>query len=199
MGWGLPAAVGASFGTNCGGVVLIAGEGGLMMTIGELATIMHHQLPVKLFIFNNGGYLTIKQTQEAGFDNEYMGINQETGISFPNFRDIAKAHSFNYMRIDDQIDLKRKVEQVVSSEGPFVCELMMDNDQAQAPKIMKRKLADGSMSQAPIEDLHPFLDPKEVEENLNFGKDQENLIVAKGRMRMREFDLAGYPSPENQD
>ena len=81
MGWGLPAAVGASFGTNCGDVVLIAGEGGLMMTIGELATIMHHQLPVKLFIFNNGGYL-IKQTQEAGFDNEYMGINQETGISF---------------------------------------------------------------------------------------------------------------------
>ena len=141
MGWGLPAAVGASFGTNCGDVVLIAGEGGLMMTIGELATIMHHQLPVKLFIFNNGGYLTIKQTQEAGFDNEYMGINQETGISFPNFRDIAKAHSFNYMRIDDQIDLKRKVEQVVSSEGPFVCELMMDNDQAQAPKIMKKKVS----------------------------------------------------------
>ena len=55
----------------------------------------------------------------------------------------------------------------------------MDNDQAQAPKIMKRKLADGSRSQAPIEDLHPFLDPKEVEENLNFGKDQENLIVDK--------------------
>ena len=87
--------MGASFGTNCGDVVLIAGEGGLMMTIGELATIMHHQLPVKLFIFNNGGYLTIKQTQEAGFDNEYMGINQETGISFSNFR-YRKSTQFNY-------------------------------------------------------------------------------------------------------
>ena len=63
-----------------------------MMTIGDLATIMHHNLPVKLFIFNNGGYLTIKQTQEAGFDSEYMGINNDSGISFPNFKDIAAAH-----------------------------------------------------------------------------------------------------------
>ena len=63
-----------------------------MMTI-DLATIMHHNLPVKLFIFNNGGYLTIKQTQEAGFDSEYMGINNDSGISFPNFRGYRRSSS----------------------------------------------------------------------------------------------------------
>ena len=172
MGWGLPASVGASFGTDEGKVVLIAGEGGLMMTIGDLATIMHHNLPVKLFIFNNGGYLTIKQTQEAGFDSEYMGINNDSGISFPNFKDIAAAHHISYLRVEDQINLAKKVKNVVTSDGPFICELIMDHDQAQAPKIMKRKLPDGTMSQAPIEDLHPFLDPQEVKENLSFGKDE---------------------------
>jgi len=170
MGWGLPASVGACFGSGLKKTVLIAGEGGLMMTIGELATIMHHKLPVKIFIFNNGGYLTIKQTQEAGFDSKYMGINKSTGISFPNFEKLALAYDIPFIKISNQKNLKNTINQIVYSDGPNICELIMDENQETSPRIMKRKKPDGTMSQAPIEDLYPFLNPEELEENLNIAK-----------------------------
>jgi acetolactate synthase-1/2/3 large subunit len=167
MGWGLPAAVGACFGGGKRRTVCIAGEGGLLMTIQELATIMHHQLPVKLFVLNNGGYLTIKQTQEFGFEGRIMGSNEESGISFPDFMKIAEAHRFKGVRLDSHRDLKQRIEEVMNHAGPVLCEIMMDPNQIQGPKAINRRNADGTMRQTPLEDSHPFLDPSEVAENLS--------------------------------
>ena len=80
----------------------LTGEGGLQMNIQELATIMHNKLPIKIFIYNNGGYLTIKQTQQLGFSNRIMGSNNSSGLSFPNYREIAKSHKIKYMKISIQ-------------------------------------------------------------------------------------------------
>jgi len=167
MGWGLPAAVGACFGGGKRRTVCIAGEGGLLMTIQEMATIMHHCLPVKLFVLNNGGYLTIKQTQEFGFEGRIMGSTEESGISFPDFMKIAEAHRFKGVRLASHQDLKRHIEDVMNQEGPVLCEIMMDPNQIQGPKSINRRNADGTMKQTALEDSHPFLDPSEVEENLN--------------------------------
>ncbi|MDA1330203.1 MAG: thiamine pyrophosphate-binding protein [Chloroflexi bacterium] len=167
MGWGLPAAVGACFGSGKKRTVCLAGEGGLLMTIQEMATIMHHRLPVKLFVLNNGGYLTIKQTQEHGFEGRIMGSNEETGISFPDFMKIAEAHRFKGIRLASHQDLKKRIEEVMNHEGPVLCEIMMDPNQIQGPKAINRRNADGTMKQTPLEDSHPFLDPKEIEENLS--------------------------------
>lgn len=167
MGWGLPAAVGACFAREKKRTVCIAGEGGFLMTLQEMATIMHHRLPVKLFILNNGGYLTIKQTQELGFENRLMGSNEESGISFPNFMKIAEAHCFKGVRLESHQDLKKHIEEIMNHEGPVLCEIMMDPDQMQAPKAINRRNADGSMKQTPLEDSYPFLDSKEIEENLS--------------------------------
>ncbi len=167
MGWGLPAAVGACFGSGKKRTVCIAGEGGLLMTIQEMATIMHHRLPVKLFVLNNGGYLSIKQTQELGFEGRVMGSNEESGLSFPDFMKIAEAHRFKGVRLKSHQDLKRHIEEVVSHEGPVLCEIMMDHNQIQAPKAINRRNRDGTMKQTALEDSYPFLDPKEVEENLS--------------------------------
>ena len=167
MGWGLPAAVGACFGSGKKRTVCIAGEGGLLMTIQEMATIMHHRLPVKLFVLNNGGYLTIKQTQELGFDGRLMGINEESGLSFPDFMTIAEAYRFKGVRLKSHQDLKKQIEEVMNHEGPVLCEIMMDPNQMQAPKAVNRRNADGTMTQTPLEDSYPFLDPKEIEENLD--------------------------------
>ena len=82
MGWGLPAAIGAFFASQQKRIVCITGEGGLQMNIQEFATIMHNKLPIKTFIYNNGGYLTIKQTQQLGFESRIMGSNKKTGLSF---------------------------------------------------------------------------------------------------------------------
>ena len=166
MGWGLPAAVGACFANGKKRTVCVAGEGGFLMTIQEMATVMHHKLPVKLFVLNNGGYLTIKQTQEFGFEGRLMGSNAASGLSFPDFMKIAEAHGFKGVRLASHQDLKQRLEEIMNHEGPVLCEIMMDPDQVQGPKAINRRNADGTMKQTPLEDSHPFLDPGEVEENL---------------------------------
>jgi len=167
MGWGLPAAVGACFGRGKKRTICIAGEGGLLMTIQEMATVMHHRLPVKLFVLNNGGYATIKQTQELGFEGRLMGINEESGLSFPDFMKIAEANRIKGVRLDSHQDLKKQIEEVMEHDGPVLCEIMMDPDQIQAPKAVNRRNADGTMKQTPLEDSYPFLDSSEIEENLD--------------------------------
>ncbi len=167
MGWGLPAAVGACFGGGKRRTVCIAGEGGLLMTIQEMATIMHHRLPVKLFVLNNGGYLTMKQSFEIGFEGRLMGSNEDSGISFPDFMKIAEAHRFRGIRLASHQDLKKHIEEAMSHEGPVLCEIMMDHNQIQAPKAINRRTADGAISPTRLEDSSPFLDPKEIEDNLS--------------------------------
>ena len=137
------------------------------MTMQEMATVMHHRLPIKMFVLNNGGYLTIKQTQEIGFEGRFMGSNEESGISFPDFVKIAEAHQFKTVRLTSHEGLKEHLEEIMSYEGPVFCEVMMDHNQIQAPKSINRRNADGSMKQTPLEDSYPFLDPEEIEKNLS--------------------------------
>ena len=166
MGWGLPAAVGACFAHHRRRTICIAGEGGLMMNIQELATVMHHALPIKLFVLNNGGYLTIKQTQQIGFDGRLMGATAETGLSFPDMLKVAQAHGIASIRLETQEDLAAQVQRVLEHRGPFMCEIMMDPNQEQIPKIISRRTSDGRMEQTPLEDMYPFLDREELEQNM---------------------------------
>ena len=91
MGYGLPAAIGASFAKEGGEVISLNCDGGMMMNLQELQTIVHHQLPIKIFIFNNDGYLMIKHTQKNLFKGEYVGTDRESGVSCPDFSRIADA------------------------------------------------------------------------------------------------------------
>lgn len=168
MGWGLPAAIGACFGSGLKRTICIAGEGGLMMSIHEMATLMHHKIPVKLFVLNNGGYLTIKQTQDLGFDGRYMGCDEDTGLSFPNLMEIAEAHSFKAVRLNSHLKLKEQIEDIMNHDGPVFCEIMMDPNQMQAPRALNRRSSDGTIIQTALEDSYPFLNPNEIEENLSF-------------------------------
>lgn len=136
------------------------------MTMQEMATVMHHRLPIKLFILNNGGYLTIKQTQEQGFDSRLVGSNASSGISFPDLMKIASAHGIKGVRLSTHQNLKNEIAKVLAFDGPVVCEIMMDPDQIQAPKVMGRRNSEGKMSAAHLEDSYPFLDVQEIEENM---------------------------------
>ncbi len=166
MGWGLPAAVGACVGSGKRRTVCITGDGGLLMNIQELATVMHHYLPVKLFILNNGGYLTIKETQQYGFESRYMGVNEETGISFPDFMKIAEAHRIPAWRVEDHPHLSSVITETLQSSGPSICEIMMNPDQPQIFRAIPRKKADGTTEYTPFEDLYPFLDRDELQKNM---------------------------------
>ena len=127
--------------------ICVAGEGGLMMTIQELATIKHHNLPIKLFIFNNGGYLTIKQTQEHGFEGRMVASNKESGISFPEFRHIAKGFGINYSCIKSHSGMRANVSKILEDKDPAICELILDHDQIQGPKAINRRDKNGNLQQ----------------------------------------------------
>lgn len=170
MGWGLPAAIGACFATNKRRTICLTGDGGFMMNPQELAVVKHNNLPVKIFLFNNGGYLTQKQSQEAGFNGRVVGSNPETGVGFPNFEKYAGAHDVAYVKISNHNNLKENLNKVLNMPGPVFCELMMDHNEVQGPRCANRILPDGKKVQSGMEDMFPFLDPKEIEENMSFSK-----------------------------
>ena len=143
MGWGLPAAVGACYASQKRRIICLVGEGGLQMNIQELATIMHNKLPIKIFIYNNGGYLTIKQTQQLGFGSRIMGSNSNSGISFPDYRKIAQSHKIKYMKIVNNKNLKKKINKILIGNKPMICELMLDHNQEQMPKAINRRMPGG--------------------------------------------------------
>jgi len=166
MGWGLPATVGACLAAGKAQTVCLSGEGGLMMNVQELATVMHNQLPIKLFIYNNGGYLTIKQTQQLGFEGRLMGSTPDSGISFPDFGVIAQAHRISYRRFENNTDLQNGLAGFLEEEGPGICELMIDPEQPQIPKSINKRRADGTTEPTVFEDLYPFLDGEELKANM---------------------------------
>ncbi len=174
MGWGLPAAIGAYFASKRKKIICITGEGGLQMNIQELSTIMHHQIPIKIFIYNNGGYLTIKQTQQLGFNNRIMGADKNSGLSFPEYKDIAKAHNIDYIKISNHLNISSKLDKILSSKKCVICELIIDPEQDQKPKAINRREA-GKTIPTDFEDLYPFISRKELEEN-NFEFVKKNIL-----------------------
>ena len=165
MGWGLPASIGVYFANKNNNIICLTGDGGLQMNIQELATIMHHRIPVKIFIYNNGGYLTIKQTQELGFNKRIMGSNKKTGLSFPNYRSISEAHNIDYVKIENHKQLFKNLNTILKTKKPIICELIMDNAQEQMPKAINKRGKDGKSQATIFEDMYPFLNKKQIAES----------------------------------
>ena len=136
------------------------------MNLQELQTVIHHKLPIKLFLLNNGGYQTIRQTQEYGFKDRIMGADPGSGVSFPDMERVAAAFEIPYIRVKQAADLSKRLAEAVSAEGPYFCEIMMDPEQGQYPRFLARKREDGTTMPTGIEDLYPYLDPEELRSNM---------------------------------
>jgi acetolactate synthase I/II/III large subunit len=166
MGYGLPAAIGASFARNRGEVLCLNCDGGMMMNLQEIQTIVHHQLPIKLIIFNNDGYLMIKHTQKAILDGRYSGTDRESGVTCPDFSAIAKAFGMEAFQIRTWEDFDSVVPLVQSARGPVICEVFMHPEQPFSPKLSLSVQRDGTLISPPIEDLSPFLPREELRSNM---------------------------------
>jgi len=135
------------------------------MNIQELATIMHNKIPIKVFIFNNGGYLTIKQTQQLGFDGRIMGADKGSGVSFPNYKKIAQSHNINYSIIKSNKNIKNTLKRIINLKGPYICELLMDPNEEQVPKAINKRTPEGKTVPTKLEDMYPFLSNQELNSN----------------------------------
>lgn len=134
MGCGLPAAVGASFARYKGRVLCLSTDGGMMLNLQELQTIAHHQLPVKIIVFNNAGYGMLRQTQEKA-SMRLSGVNEESGVSFPNFRWVAHSFGMTAGEIRTWDDFERIIPAFLSCDGPCLVDYHMDPRQLFVPKL----------------------------------------------------------------
>jgi len=129
-----------------------------------LQTIAHNQLPIKIFVLNNGGYLSIRITQRNFFGN-FIGESSDSGTSFPDVVKIARAYGLPAYRIESA-DFVNTIDEILAQEGPVLCDVMLDPEQTFEPKISSKQLPDGRIVSAPLEDMYPFLDRQELLENL---------------------------------
>ncbi len=169
MGYGLPGAIGCSFGGNKAEVLCLNCDGGMMMNLQELQTIVHHQLPIKIIIFNNDGYLMIKHTQKALFNGRRTGTDLQSGVSCPDYYKLGQAFGMPCFRIKTWDEFESVMPQVQAQIGPVICEVFMDPEQLFVPKLSLAPKADGSIVSPPMEDLSPLLPRDELKKNMIIG------------------------------
>lgn len=168
MGYCLPGAIGACIGSGRKPVVLITGEGGFQMNLQELQTIKQNKLPVHIVVINNEGYHSIRITQNSFFkEHTHVGIGEESGdLSFPDIEKIATAYEYPYFESRNLEDLKETLKAFLDCPGYAICQVFVTKEQFTMPKASSRKLPDGTMVSAPLEDMAPFLSDEELEENM---------------------------------
>lgn len=167
MGYELPATIGAYF-TNPSvtRLICIAGDGSIMMNLQELQTIAGYNIPAQIFLLNNKGYHSIRQTQNSFFKGTSVGCGTESGLTFPDFQKTARAFDLNYFKIRNHEELRNNLGTIMSQTESFICELELDLNQQFSPKVTSKKLEDGSMTTSSLEDMWPFLSPNELESNI---------------------------------
>jgi len=168
MGYDLPAAIGAYFGAVAARekqrrIICLAGDGSIMMNLQELQTIAQHRLPLKIFILNNRGYLSIRSSQ-VNFFGRLAGEGPDSGVCFPDFVAVATAFGIPARRIASA-DFPAQLAEVLASDGPCLCDVILDESQGFEPRMTSRKLDDGTIVTPPLEDMFPFLDRDELARN----------------------------------
>lgn len=168
MGYGLPAAIGACVAAGKKETICLEGDGSIMMNLQELQTVITNHLPIKLFLINNEGYHSIRQTQNNLFkEHSKVGIGPESGdLSFPDFGKLAQAFGYPYFKAHSNEQMKEAVTNTLQAEGPAFCEIFVSTTQNFEPKSATKRLDDGTLVSPPLEDLAPFLDREELLKNM---------------------------------
>ncbi|MGE4384854.1 MAG: thiamine pyrophosphate-binding protein [Endomicrobiaceae bacterium] len=167
MGYDLPASIGASVASNNKRrTVCLAGDGSVMMNLQELQTIKNYNLPVKIFVLNNNGYISIRQTQNNFFNGRLTACSVCSGVTLPDFTKIGKSFNLKSVKIKKAKLLEKQIKEVLDYNGPVLCEVILEADYIFLPKLSSKKLEDGTMISPSLEDMYPFLDRKEFEENI---------------------------------
>jgi acetolactate synthase-1/2/3 large subunit len=161
MGYTLPASIGAAAATPSIPVFGFTGDGSFQLNLQELQTLKETRLPVKLFILNNDGYLSIRSTQRRFFQNRLIGTDSTCGVSFPSIEKLAHAYGLPYVRIEKVSQFKSAFEQIQQINGPVICEVISIRDQEIIPCLTTQKLPDGRLVSKPLEDMYPFL-PRDI-------------------------------------
>ncbi|NLX26359.1 MAG: thiamine pyrophosphate-binding protein [Lentisphaerae bacterium] len=161
MGYTLPASIGTACARPESVTLAVTGDGSLQMNIQELQTLVHYQLPVKLFVWNNNGYLSIRASQRKFFDGRFIGTDKASGVSFPDLKKISDAYGIQYLRAEKNDELDGVIKAALALKEPSIIEIMCIADQEIVPSAASTRKDDGTMVSKPLEDMYPFLSREE--------------------------------------
>jgi acetolactate synthase-1/2/3 large subunit len=185
MGWDLPLAIGACCGRDRRPVVLVTGDGSIQCNLQELLTVKYYRLPLKLFIYSNEGYGSIRATQKSLFDGRLVGADPSSGVGCLDMRKLADLYEMDYQHIADNDAVEAGIRQAVNREGPVLCEVTLSRDQVIAPKASAFRRSDGTFESRPLEDMAPFLPRDEVRWNMHlFDEDAAGRIEEKAEANL---------------
>ena len=160
------AGIGACMANDRKNTIVVTGDGSFQFNIQDLATIRHNNLPVKIFIFNNNGYLLIRHTQKNYLEGRFIGEGPDSGVWCPDSVEIAKAYGIKGIRIDSVKDADEKIKEALMHDGPVICDVMTPTQQLIIPRVSSYKKPDGTLVSKPFEDMFPFLSEEELKENM---------------------------------
>jgi acetolactate synthase-1/2/3 large subunit len=164
MGFALPTANGVAVGNVAGATVCVTGDGSLMTNVHELATMSQNHLNVKLFVINNDGYVSMRNTQRDFCNGHYVGADRDSGVFIPAMGSLAASYELPFVRCTSADDLSAVIANVMAMEGPVICEVVAMRDQKIIPSVVSMKLADGRMQSSQIHNMSPLL-PNDVMAN----------------------------------
>ena len=138
-------------------LIAIAGDGSTQMNIQEFATLSYNKIPLKLFVYNNNGYMLIRHNQHNYMNDRFLGVGPDSGVQTPDFCKVASAYEIKFVKIESKDELEEKIKEVLKEKEPVVCEIMCQEFAPIVPRIASRVMPDGSLKAAEFEDLYPFL------------------------------------------
>ena len=168
MGYALPAANGAAASKSKKVTICVTGDGSLMTNVHELATSKEFNLNVKIFVINNDGYVSMRNTQNQYFNGYQVGAGKDSGVFIPSIEKIVKSYNLPYLRINSELNLIKKIKEITKLKGPQVIEVIAPSDQEIIPKVSSTKLPNGKMVSNSIENMSPLIDPLILDKELGF-------------------------------
>lgn len=138
-------------------VLALSGDGSVQMNVQEFATLRYNRLPIKLFVFQNSGYMLIRHNQHNYMNDRFLGVGSDSGLETPDFCKVAAAYGLDACELTTDDDLEARIREILARDGPFVCQLRVQEFGEIAPKIASRVMPDGSLKAAEFDDLYPFL------------------------------------------
>ena len=178
MGYGLPAAIGACLANGKQPMIAIESDGSLQLNLQELSTLYQLQLPICMFIMNNAGYGSIRNTQRNYFDSRFVGTGAEAGLHIPDIVELATTIGIKAMEINNVQELESGIQKALDTQGPVICDISLISDEVLWPKSAAIPQKDGSMLSMPLEDMSPLLPLEELRENM-----QVDLLPASIKAR----------------
>ena len=180
LGWAIPASVGVALSEPDKSVIVLVGDGSFMSNMQELAVIREYNLNIKIIIFNNNGYLTIKNTQKKFYNNRLYGVDNKSGLYFPDLEDIAKSFGFKYLRYNFGNTNFSKLDECINENNePTIIEMMCLENEEIIPSQNFKIGPDGKRIQAGLDDMYPFLPDETMQYFNTLNQDYKILDISE--------------------